>query len=159
MYQQLFNQQQQQQPQQYPLNPPPRPQIENTAPTTTLSQGNIPPFLPGSASLVEQLDRRLLLVLRDGRHIIGILRSFDHFCNLLLEECVERRIKRVENKMIYTDVPLGLFIIRGDTLVLLGEVDDEDSGGMEKVGLEEFDERDGLDESHWVVDFDNDLVV
>ena len=92
------------------LQPQPSFPLEHKSvpPTTILSQGNIPPFLPGSASLVEQLDRRLLLILRDGRHIIGILRSFDHFCNLILEDCVERRMKRSNGaRMVYTDVPLG----------------------------------------------------
>ena len=31
--------------------------------------GTVPGFLPGAASLVEQLDKRLLVVLRDSRHL------------------------------------------------------------------------------------------
>ena len=31
--------------------------------------GSVPGFLPGAASLVEQLDKRLLVVLRDSRHL------------------------------------------------------------------------------------------
>jgi hypothetical protein len=38
--------------------------------------GHVPAFLPGSASLVEELDQRLLIVLRDGKHLIGV--SFAH---------------------------------------------------------------------------------
>ena len=34
--------------------------------------GYVPAFLPGSASLVEQLDRRIMIVLRDGRHLVGV---------------------------------------------------------------------------------------
>ena len=48
------------------------------------STENIPGFLPGASSLVEQLDRRILLILRDGRHLVGFLRSFDQFSNLVL---------------------------------------------------------------------------
>ena len=41
-------------------------------PASGIPYGHVPSFLPGSASLVEQLDRRLLIVLRDGRHLIGV---------------------------------------------------------------------------------------
>jgi U6 snRNA-associated Sm-like protein LSm1 len=33
---------------------------------------------------VEQLDKRLLVVLRDGRHLVGVMRSFDQFSNMVL---------------------------------------------------------------------------
>jgi hypothetical protein len=41
----------------------------------------LPPesYLPGAASLLDQLDKKILIVLVDGRHLVGILRSFDHF--------------------------------------------------------------------------------
>jgi U6 snRNA-associated Sm-like protein LSm1 len=32
-----------------------------------------------------------MVVLRDGKHLIGILRSFDQFSNVILEDCIERR--------------------------------------------------------------------
>jgi hypothetical protein len=34
--------------------------------------GHVPAYLPGSASLVEDLDKRILIVLRDGKHLIGV---------------------------------------------------------------------------------------
>jgi U6 snRNA-associated Sm-like protein LSm1 len=49
-------------------------------------------YLPGAASIGEHLDNRLLVTLRDGRHLIGTLRSFDQFMNLVLESTVERII-------------------------------------------------------------------
>jgi U6 snRNA-associated Sm-like protein LSm1 len=49
-------------------------------------------YLPGAASLAEQIDSRVLIVLRDGRSLIGVLRSFDQYVNLILEETVERVI-------------------------------------------------------------------
>lgn len=33
---------------------------------------------------MEQLDKRLLVVLRDGRHLVGVMRSFDQFSNMVL---------------------------------------------------------------------------
>lgn len=43
---------------------------------------SVPP--PGMA-LVEELDKTLLIQLRDGRKLIGIMRSFDQFANIVLE--------------------------------------------------------------------------
>jgi hypothetical protein len=36
-------------------------------------------------ALVEELDKLLMVQLRDGRKVIGILRSFDQFANLVLQ--------------------------------------------------------------------------
>ena len=84
-----------------------------------------------------------MIVLRDGRHLTGKLRSFDQFMNLILEDTFERIL--LQGK--YSDVPLGLYIVRGDTIVLLGEVDaDPDveaaNMGLERLSAEEFMEGD-----------------
>lgn len=47
-------------------------------------------YLPGAASIVDQLDKRLLLILQDGRNLIGTLRTFDQYLNLVLENTLER---------------------------------------------------------------------
>jgi hypothetical protein len=36
-------------------------------------------FLPGTASLVDYLDKPLIVVLRDGKKLFGILRSYDQY--------------------------------------------------------------------------------
>ena len=41
-------------------------------PNTGIPYGHVPGYLPGSSSLVEELDQRLLIVLRDGRHVLGV---------------------------------------------------------------------------------------
>ena len=71
-----------------------------------------------------------MVVLRDGRHLIGYLRSFDQFSNMVMEDVCERRIlqtKGADGKLCayYADVRLGLYMVRGDSMVLLGEVDEE----------------------------------
>ncbi len=43
-----------------------------SVPMSGVPFGYVPAFLPGSASLVEQLDRRIMVVLRDGRHLVGV---------------------------------------------------------------------------------------
>ncbi|ACI64572.1 predicted protein, partial [Thalassiosira pseudonana CCMP1335] len=105
------------------------------------------PFLPGSASIVEQLDQRMLVVLRDGRHLVGTLRTFDQFANMVLEDTSERRILGETTTCYQADVKLGLYVVRGDVVVLMGEVDDEGSqeviqydGKIRMVSLEEFEQ-------------------
>lgn len=39
---------------------------------------------PGVASLLGMLDCRIACILRDGRHITGVLTSYDQFANLVL---------------------------------------------------------------------------
>jgi hypothetical protein len=43
-----------------------------TTPMSSVPQGFLPSFLAGAPSLVEQLDKKLLIVLRDGKHLIGV---------------------------------------------------------------------------------------
>lgn len=61
---------------------------------------------------------RLMVWLRDGRTLIGILRSIDQFANLVLHRTVERI--HVGSK--YGDLPVGVTIIRGENVILLGEI-------------------------------------
>ncbi|KAL2939804.1 Sm-like protein LSM1B [Bienertia sinuspersici] len=77
-----------------------------------------------STSLATYLDRKLLVLLRDGRKLLGTLRSFDQFANVVLEGACDRVIVGD----LYCDIPLGLYIIRGENVVLIGElaVDMED---------------------------------
>ena len=51
--------------------------------------------------------------------ILGYLRSVDQFANLVLHKTIERI--HVNNE--YGDIQRGIFIIRGENVVLLGEID------------------------------------
>ncbi|CAL1290435.1 unnamed protein product [Larinioides sclopetarius] len=62
-----------------------------------------------------------MVELRDGRILIGYLRSIDQFANLVLHRTVER----IHVDCRYGEIPLGVFIVRGDNVVLLGEFDDD----------------------------------
>lgn len=81
---------------------------------------------------------KLVLVLRDGRKLIGVLRSWDQFglhliewsswfpftetlfsvANLVLADTIER----VFAQDVYADIPRGVFLIRGENVLLLGEI-------------------------------------
>ncbi|XP_022886240.1 sm-like protein LSM1B isoform X3 [Olea europaea var. sylvestris] len=62
---------------------------------------------------------KLLVLLRDGRKLLGTLRSFDQFANAVLEGACERVIVGD----LYCDILLGLYVIRGENVVLIGELD------------------------------------
>uniref|UniRef100_F6YVQ1 U6 snRNA-associated Sm-like protein LSm1 n=2 Tax=Ciona intestinalis TaxID=7719 RepID=F6YVQ1_CIOIN len=91
-------------------------------------------YMPGTASLIEEIDKKQLVMLRDGRILIGYLRSVDQFANLVLHKTVER----VHVGSMYGDIPRGIFVIRGENVVLLGEVDieHEERKDLEKVSIE-----------------------
>ncbi|KAF7635294.1 U6 snRNA-associated Sm-like protein LSm1 [Meloidogyne graminicola] len=91
------------------------------------------PFLPGAVSLLDQLDKKLVVVLRDGKTLIGYLRTIDQFANLVLHETLERI--HVDN--YYGDIPRGIFLIRGENVVLAGEIDETQKNPLIKVSIEE----------------------
>jgi U6 snRNA-associated Sm-like protein LSm1 len=147
----------------------------------------LPQYIPGTASLFEQLDKQILVrfwggsrdwrcgaqesfnldktvvygqvILRDGRHLVGVMRSFDQYSNMVLEDTFERHMVRGECTRIsathhaasreavtralvfrlsvvagmYGDIPLGCYIVRGDNVVLLGEVDPEKESASEHL--------------------------
>lgn len=92
--------------------------------------------LEGTAHLLDELDseyaptivldlmiftlhsEKLMVLLRDGRTLIGYLRSVDQFANLVLH----RTIERIHVGQEYGDIPRGVFIVRGENVVLLGEI-------------------------------------
>jgi hypothetical protein len=58
----------------------------------------------------------------------------------------------------YADVPLGIYVVRGDSMVLAGDVND-DLQLMEKVSLDTLNEmrKKGIPGLNW--DFDTDLTA
>ncbi|KAE8349507.1 hypothetical protein BDV28DRAFT_141074 [Aspergillus coremiiformis] len=87
-----------------------------------MSQG--PPQLPPqmfttAAQLLDLTDKKLVLVLRDGRKLIGVLRSWDQFANLVLQDTIER----IYSGNLYAEIPRGIFLVRGENVLLLGEID------------------------------------
>uniref|UniRef100_A0AC11CAI2 LSM1 homolog, mRNA degradation associated n=1 Tax=Ovis aries TaxID=9940 RepID=A0AC11CAI2_SHEEP len=76
-----------------------------------------------------------LVLLRDGRTLIGFLRSIDQFANLVLHQTVER----IHVGKKYGDIPRGIFVVRGENVVLLGEIDleKESDTPLQQVSIEE----------------------
>lgn len=92
---------------------------------------------------------KLLVLLRDGRKLMGTLRSFDQFgihlflchsptfmilllgerlkvcfirCGYTANAVLEGACERVIVGEQYCDIPLGLYVIRGENVVLIGEL-------------------------------------
>ena len=64
----------------------------------------------------------------DGRIIIGTLNGVDQTTNIILSKAIERQFSDDEGT---STVELGLYVVRGDTLVALGPVDAELDSGID----------------------------
>jgi hypothetical protein len=92
-------------------------------------------------------------------NFVKILRSFDQYSNMVLEQVSERKFHRSKEGIIYfADVSLGVYIARGDSMVLLGQVGSDD--GMKQIKLDELEAMtlEAVEEQlEW--DFDKDLLA
>ncbi|KAK5782269.1 Lsm1p PWA37_005266 [Arxiozyma heterogenica] len=88
-----------------------------------------------TAAIVSSVDRKIFVLLRDGRLLFGVLRTFDQYANLILQHCVERIYITEKNQ--YCEEDRGIFMIRGENVVMLGEIDidkeDQPLESMERI--------------------------
>ncbi|KAF2268188.1 hypothetical protein CC78DRAFT_576192 [Lojkania enalia] len=122
-------------------NTPPPPQFSQNAlggarapaPQQQILPVDLPPqaFLT-SAMLLDMVDKKVDVLLRDEKEYIGILRSYDQFANLVLTECSERIFARNPEaehshavaKWLICDVKLpGVMTIRGENVTICATVD------------------------------------
>lgn len=131
---------------------PPPPQLQPHLPAQMFTT---------AAQLLDLTDKKLMVVLRDGRKIMGVLRSWDQFANLVLQSSVERIFAHPEAKStpaladaaeqpsssasdsgrgVFADIPRGTFLVRGENVLLLGEIDldrdDDPPPGYEKAEVD-----------------------
>lgn len=92
-----------------------------------------------TAAIVSSVDRKIFVLLRDGKLFFGVLRTFDQYANLILQDCVERIY--VQENGEYAEEDRGIFMIRGENVVMLGEVDidkeDEPLKSLKRIPFEE----------------------
>jgi len=62
--------------------------------------------------LTKYMDKKLAIKLNAGRNVTGILRGFDQFMNLVLEDTMEIVSAAQQN-------PLGMVVIRGNSVVMM----------------------------------------
>ena len=75
-------------------------------------------FFGGVTALAASLDQNIMLVLRDGKVLIGRLASHDQYGSIVLEAAKER----ISAGGKFAEVYMGLYMIRGENIVLLGEL-------------------------------------
>ena len=71
---------------------------------------------------------RVLVLTSDGRTLTGQLLSCDQTTNLVLSQTVERIIRPADDPEESKEIEHGLYLIRGDNVVVVGLVD----GGLDK---------------------------
>jgi len=62
--------------------------------------------------LKKYMDKRLSIKLNGNRFVIGVLRGFDQFMNLVLDESVEQVSASEQNN-------IGMVVIRGNSVVTI----------------------------------------
>ena len=73
---------------------------------------------PGQPDLKKFLDRRMYLQLNGSRKITGLLRGFDPFMNVVLDDTIEHVSSTERNN-------LGMVVIRGNSIVILELMDNQ----------------------------------
>mmetsp|Transcript_19220 Transcript_19220/g.60460 ORF Transcript_19220/g.60460 Transcript_19220/m.60460 type:complete len:98 (-) Transcript_19220:1221-1514(-) len=73
-----------------------------------------------ATALREWVDKQISVITCDGRNIVGQLRGFDQVTNIILDESHERVFSADAG---VEQVVLGLYIIRGDNIAVIGELD------------------------------------
>ena len=77
---------------------------------------------------------------------------------MILQDAAERRVVVENGVCYYHDIPLGLYILRGDSTVLMGQVDlTTETQLMRKVELDELESLRKQQSATW--DFDSDLIA
>ncbi|KAH7831937.1 putative U6 snRNA-associated Sm-like protein LSm8 [Monocercomonoides exilis] len=78
--------------------------------------------------MADYLERTVQIVTNDGKIIVGKLRGIDDKTNCLLQNC-EERVFSMNKDM--ESIPLGVYIIRGDSIACIGEVDVDAESAIE----------------------------
>lgn len=71
------------------------------------------------------VDKKVLVLTIDSRILVGTLACIDNSTNLVLQSAIERVINTPDDAEPSAEVPLGLYIVRGDNVCTVGLVDEE----------------------------------
>ncbi|QPG76848.1 hypothetical protein FOA43_004242 [Brettanomyces nanus] len=75
-----------------------------------------------AAAIIGSVDRKIIVTLWDGRTLVGVLRTFDQFGNLVIHDGVER-IYLLDKKQYAQSTKLQTYLIRGENVVMMAEMD------------------------------------
>lgn len=109
--------------------------------------------LAGISDFEEFLDKKVVILLYDGKYIYGCLRSFDQYNSLTIENAIERQFA----EKCYSEINHGVCIVRGENVVIISICGEFCMRGFEKMMYEDLVKMidgnrekgcvDGLDES------------
>ncbi|NXE51343.1 LSM8 protein, partial [Casuarius casuarius] len=81
-----------------------------------------------TSALENYINRILGAVGRDDGLSLGTLKGFDQTINLILDESHERVFSSSQG---VEQVVLGLYIVRGDNVAVIGEIDEETDSALD----------------------------
>ncbi|KAK5632676.1 hypothetical protein RRF57_008390 [Xylaria bambusicola] len=87
---------------------PAQPELKKVSYTRILGKS----LLNYSRTLPQYLDKRLFVQLNGSRKVIGLLRGYDVFLNIVLDDAVEEKEGGEKER-------LGMVVIRGNSVVML----------------------------------------
>jgi len=76
-------------------------------------------------SLQAYINKKVLVLTSDSRTLVGTLMSCDQMTNLVLTQTQERIIRPHDDPEPSSEVAHGLYLVRGDNVVIVGLVDEE----------------------------------
>lgn len=65
------------------------------------------------------MDRRIQIQLNGGRKVTGVLRGFDAFLNLVLDETMEEALTASDKDQAPSARKIGMVVIRGNSVVMM----------------------------------------
>jgi len=83
-------------------------------------------------ALNEYVDKLVSIITNDGRNIVGKLKGFDQTINVILEKSHERIFSEDQGVVLN---PLGLYILRGDNIAVIGELDEEEDSSRDFLSI------------------------
>uniref|UniRef100_A0A7S4IN79 U6 snRNA-associated Sm-like protein LSm8 n=1 Tax=Odontella aurita TaxID=265563 RepID=A0A7S4IN79_9STRA len=78
-----------------------------------------------ASTLAEWNGKQVCVITCDGRSIFGALAGYDQLQNLILKDSSERVYSPDSPVEV---VPLGLYVIRGDNVAIIADLDEEKEG-------------------------------
>ncbi|XP_077982383.1 U6 snRNA-associated Sm-like protein LSm8 [Glandiceps talaboti] len=85
-----------------------------------------------ASALEGYVNHTVSVVTNDGRMIVGTLKGFDQTINLILDESHERVFSSTQG---VEQVVLGLYIIRGDNIAVVGEIDEDTDSSLDLTNI------------------------
>ncbi|KAH9904179.1 like-Sm domain-containing protein [Xylariomycetidae sp. FL2044] len=77
------------------------------------------------SNLHAYVNKKVLIITADSRTLLGNLLSFDQTSNVVLGQTIERVIRPPDDPEPSSEIPLGLYLVRGDNVCVVGLVDEE----------------------------------